>query len=238
MDYKIKGETLTAIADTIRSKTGSKNTITPEKMANGVEDTYEMGKTNRDYNWWQKYQTSASAPTIPRNNYLYAFAGEGWNDETYNPVKTINATTHCGDVFAYSKITDTKVPVSIDSSVTTNKTACFRNATEMVTIRKFIINEKQSMIQQFTNCKKLENLTIEGTIGREFNAQWCPLSRASIENVVSCLSTTTTGLTCTFKTSAVNNAFETSEGAADGSTSEAWNTLMATKSNWTFSLIE
>lgn len=44
MDYKIKGETLTEIADAIRDKTGSTEAIKPEEMANGVENVYEAGK--------------------------------------------------------------------------------------------------------------------------------------------------------------------------------------------------
>ena len=45
MDYRIKGETLTEIADVIRDKTGSVESIKPEEMASGVEDAYETGKS-------------------------------------------------------------------------------------------------------------------------------------------------------------------------------------------------
>ena len=45
MDYKIKGETLTEIADAIREKTGSTGSIKPEEMAEKVSDVYDAGKS-------------------------------------------------------------------------------------------------------------------------------------------------------------------------------------------------
>lgn len=62
--------------------------------------------------------------------------------------------------------------------------------------------------------------------------QSCKLSRASIENVFQVLSSSTSGLNMIFNLTAVNNAFETSPGAADGSTSQDWAALVATKPNW------
>jgi hypothetical protein len=58
-----------------------------------------------------------------------------------------------------------------------------------------------------------------------------------LTNIVNALSTTTTGLFVTLRKDAVNKAFETSEGAMDGSTSDEWLALAATKANWTISLI-
>lgn len=84
----------------------------------------------------------------------------------------------------------------------------------------------------------LKNLTIVGEIGQNgFNVSTCPvLSKESIKNIVGCLSTTTNNLSVTFSLIAVNKAFETSEGANDGSTSSEWLTLIGTKSNWTITL--
>lgn len=64
------------------------------------------------------------------------------------------------------------------------------------------------------------------------------LDRESIESVFSNLSDTTSGLSVTFNKTAVDNAFETSEGSADGSTSDEWIALMATRPNWSISLID
>ena len=89
----------------------------------------------------------------------------------------------------------------------------------------------------FTGATALKNITVEGPIAYSISFKDCPLSKESILSVFNALSDTITGMTLTLKLLAVNTAFETSEGAADGSTSEEWNTLIATKSNWTISLV-
>ena len=91
----------------------------------------------------------------------------------------------------------------------------------------------------FNNCNNLENLIANGEIGGNgLNFQWSTkLTHDSLVSIVNALSTITSGLTVTLSKTAVNKAFETSGGAADGSTSEAWLTLRATRSNWTISLV-
>lgn len=64
-----------------------------------------------------------------------------------------------------------------------------------------------------------------------------PLNVESIKSITNALSDSTTDKTVTFKLSAVNTAFETAEGLADGSESQDWLNLIATKENWTFSLV-
>lgn len=205
---------------------------------------YEAGKAQRDYEWWDYYQKQYHGTQYekPRGSYLYAFAGYAWTDEVYNPIREINATDHASLIFAYSSITDTKVPVRITGGTTKNRGQAFYSAINLVTVRKFIVDEITPMNAQFTDCAKLQNLTIEGTIGKNANFQWCPLTRASIESVINALSTTTTGLTCTFKKTAVDAAFETSDGANDGSTSLEWTSMVdkenpdAIRPNWSFAL--
>lgn len=63
------------------------------------------------------------------------------------------------------------------------------------------------------------------------------LSHDSIVSVINALSSVTSGLSVTFSKTAVNKAFETSAGANDGSTSAEWLALVATKINWTISLV-
>lgn len=114
----------------------------------------------------------------------------------------------------------------------------FKESKSLHTIDKFCVNEMWSYSNTFYYCFALENLTMEGIIGQNgFNVSWSPLSKASLTSIVNALSATTTGLTVTLRLDAVNKAFETSEGAMDGSTSDEWLALAATKSNWTISLI-
>ena len=57
----------------------------------------------------------------------------------------------------------------------------------------------------------------------------------SIESVVNCALNANT-VRLTFSEEAVNKAFETSEGANDGSNSTEWKALADTKKNWTITL--
>jgi hypothetical protein len=79
---------------------------------------------------------------------------------------------------------------------------------------------------------------MSGVIGKDVSfGNSDKLTHDSIASIINTLSATTAGQSVTFSVTAVNNAFETSSGAADGSTSAEWNALVATKSNWTISLV-
>lgn len=137
----------------------------------------------------------------------------------------------------YSKISGFPA-VSIGNGATVNQ--MFGGAELLTTIEKIIISDDGSnkFNRAFDKCYSLVSVVIEGVIGQNgFNVSWSPLNKASLTSIVNALSATTTGLTVTLRLDAVNKAFETSEGAADGSTSDEWLALAATKSNWTISLI-
>ena len=90
----------------------------------------------------------------------------------------------------------------------------------------------------FTDMTALREIRFQGTISISLDLSEAPvLSAASIENVISCLSSSSSGLTLTLSAAAVNAAFETAEGSNDGSQSASWAALIATKSNWTISLV-
>ncbi len=123
-------------------------------------------------------------------------------------------------------------------------TGLFRGSTKLHTVDKLTIAETVNGFSYFfMECYALENLIVEGTIAygngsNSFNTSWShKLSKASIISIVNALSDTTTGLIVIFSMTAVNTAFETSAGAADGSTSDEWTALVATKPNWTINLI-
>lgn len=82
-----------------------------------------------------------------------------------------------------------------------------------------------SYASRLTDLKFTEDSVIAGSI----NLQWSTLlKKASIENIISVLSKTTSGLTITLSAEAVNNAF----------TAEEWEALEATKTNWHISLVQ
>lgn len=91
----------------------------------------------------------------------------------------------------------------------------------------------------FNTCNKLERCIFSGTIYKAINMKWSKLlNKESITSVINALSTETDGISATISKTAVNNAFETSIGAKDGSSSPEWLALVATKPNWTISLID
>ncbi len=89
-------------------------------------------------------------------------------------------------------------------------------------------------------CTVLKNVSfvVGSVIGNDIWFQLSTLlTKESIKNIFNALSTSVSGKTLTLTRTAVNNAFETSAGAANGSTSAEWLALIGTRSNWTISLV-
>ena len=195
------------------------------------------------------------------------FSGRGWNAKTFKPNQSLHCSGniinmfYCNgyngdlvDIFesrgleitfknivsansAFNNTFFTRVPV-IEFASGVSIASTFSNSYDLETIDGIVIDQTNTFSNAFTLCLKLMNITIMGTIGNNgFNVTWSPLSKLSLISIINALSTTTTGLTVTLRLSAVNTAFETSPGAADGSTSDEWLALAATKPNWTISLI-
>jgi hypothetical protein len=88
-------------------------------------------------------------------------------------------------------------------------------------------------------CPELEYVRIEGVIGQSgIDLKYSTkLTRESIESIVNALSDTAEGKTITLSKAAVNKAFETSEGANDGASSQEWDGLEGLYMNWTITLV-
>lgn len=163
-----------------------------------------------------------------RAQYTNAFAYTGWNDKIYNPKYPItprNSNGIGGMFFWNQQITDTKVSITALG----NASQAFANAANIKRIPKLIFNGCTNIKNMFLNCPKLEELNCEGELDiTGLDLKDSPkLNKASIESIISVLSTTTTGLSITLSQTAVNNAFTTDE----------WNALIATRTNWTISLV-
>lgn len=98
-------------------------------------------------------------------------------------------------------------------------------------IEKIILKDDglQSFPDTFLWCSKLKEIRFEGVIGQNISFSYCPLSRESLIDIIDHLSGTASGKTLTLKSSAVTDAF----GSTD---SDEWKNLIATKSNWTITL--
>ena len=194
--------------------------------------------------------------------YNSAFFGSSWNDTTFKPkydLKPIKANkmfslcgvtdlekilNKCGVVLDFSNSTDvmecfsrSDITVLPELSITLNDTTAMFYSSKVETIRKFTATENVTFNSTFSGCSKLKNITFGGTIANSISFdQATTLSKASILSIFTVLSDTSTNLKLTLNKSAVSTAFETSNGTADGSESEEWLNLVATKPNWTISL--
>lgn len=219
----------------------------------GFDDGLEEGRKSEYDRFWDAYQNNGS-----RVNYFFGFAGDGWNNTTFKPKHDIKPTQayamfrqskYSGDLAAllegqgvvldFSNCTEsdflfhtsafTRIGV-VDLSKTNSLNYTFQNS-KIATIDKLIIKSggNQNFTYVFHSCADLVNLDIEGVIGRNgCDLQWSTkLSKASITSVINALSSTTSGLTVTLSKTAKEAAF----------TAEEWATLIATKSNWTISLV-
>lgn len=139
----------------------------------------------------------------------------------------------------------------------------FDNMQYLVTLDELVMPTKAvAFPNAFRNCYKLANIVITGTIAKSISFESSSkLTRDSIlgkfateeqiaagtnlctiggntyyGGIFGALSTTSSGETLTLSETAVNNAFETSEGVADGSISQEWEDLKSLFTNWTFVL--
>jgi hypothetical protein len=238
--------------------TGKSEVLTEANALNDQleEIIYGAGTDGKSFydEFWDNYQDYGN-----RAGYLYAFAGEGWTDETFKPKYDIKPIATAQGAFSENKITDFRseaIGVEIDTSEAatcaqlfirsiakyigtisfesaTNSDYAFYQCRELESIEKIILKEDgtSSLTSAFNYCNNLKEVKFEGVLGlNNLNLQWSTkLSKASITNIINALSTTTSGLTVTLTNTAVKSAF----GSID---SAEWLALVATKPNWTISL--
>lgn len=221
------------------------------------DEVYEAGKQTAYDEHWDNIQQNGK-----RTNYRMFFCGEAWDDTTFKPKYNITCN-YAERMFQLSKITDlkgileargltidfrnaaknnnitmlvsnseiTRLPVVDLSLLPSSATNTFLGATKLVSIDKVILKSDGLQIlnetNTFQNCTALKDIVIEGVIWRSLSFQWCPLSRASLLSVMAALTDTVQlGQVLTLNKAAVEAAF----------TTEEWETLVATKPNWTIAL--
>lgn len=125
----------------------------------------------------------------------------------------------------------------IDFSSTNASSSAFANS-KIGIIDKIIVHENLSFSSTFLNLSATTHMIVEGVIGKNgFDVQWMTnLDKESLTSIINCLSDNTSGLAVTLSLDAVNSAFETSQGANDGSASQEWAELTGRKTNWSISL--
>lgn len=145
--------------------------------------------------------------------------------------------------FQYSTVKKVKV---IDARKTTSgqngMAAMFVSCEYLESIDEFYPStgtNKTGFNQTFSFCPLLKTVIFKSEIAQNgLDLSRSPLlDRYSLKSIINNLSSTTTGLSVTLSLTAVNKAYETSEGANDGSTSETWLFMTSAKTNWTINLV-
>ena len=260
----VESENLVALAEAIRQKTGKTEKIEfPNGFETEIGEVYETGKKSEYDRFWDSFQNygkrkeyartfagSGWNPETFKPKYDINVVGSAeamfanWSNYDADITEILK---QCGVKLDTSKATNfyrftmygspVRLP-TIDTRGAKNINGiCYNSSVK--TIDKLILKDDGS--QTFSDVfymSSLVEIRIEGVIGQNgFNVQWSTkLSHDSIVSIINALSSTTSGLTVTLSKVAVDKAFKTSTGLADGSTSEEWATLIATKSNWTISL--
>ena len=227
-------------------------------IAENQQKVYDAGVQAEYDRFWDAYQQSGE-----RRDYTNAFSGLGWNSETFKPKYDIVVTvsnncfqSFAGEIDLEERLTEqgvvldlsecrylptffyqskfTKLPL-LNAPNCNNITNICGGCTNLTNFN-LIAGTVTSISSAFSNCTSLTDVALNCVIAASISFQWSPLSKVSIGSVMAALSDEVTEKTVTFQKSAVDSAFETAEGAADGSTSEEWLALVDTKSNWTVTL--
>lgn len=228
---------------------------------NGYAFGFDEGKKAEYDRFWDDFQENGNL-----TNYYAAFAGNGWSLNTLKPkhiVKPIDDTYatqaanslffHCGGRSNLRRIDFRQIAHLFDFSKVINATRMFAeaninyitadlsNVTDMseafteywgaVKTHLTLTTSAKTVfhISTFDGNSKLTDLIFtEGSvIASSISLGYSPLNKASITSIFNALSPSVSGQTLTLKKSAKEAAF----------TEDEWAALIATKSNWTISLI-
>lgn len=148
----------------------------------GLEEGYADGRNQERIAVWEVFLNKGKAMS-----YAYAFYGAKWNDATYKPILdySIVVSANCNSIFASSAITNTQIPIDISGETVGGNTASmFSGAGQLKTIERLIVKESNGYSNGFVGCKKLENITFEGVIGKSISFADSPLTLKSMKNVI------------------------------------------------------
>lgn len=216
-----------------------------DTKADGYDNGFEDGKKAEYDAFWDDFQKNGTEFLY----YGYAFANKDlWTQEAMDKIKYKHfLANYFSVVFSNNaSITDLSA-FSFESERNTwgdfNRLALsytFNGCTNLKKCMPINCGMVYSFTNAFNGCTALEELILSGTnINSGLDLKWSKkLNKASLTSVINCLDITKTGQSVTLSLTAVNNAFETSSGAADGSTSAEWTALVATRPSWTISLAD
>lgn len=213
-------------------------------------DAYQKNGTKESYYYtfadWKKPNFKPKYDIVPikcQGTFQYLFDEDGEPVDFVELLDELGINLDFSKVYGINQYTFSNANIShlgvLDFSGAVTSLAWLMEYTPIVKVEKLIIpsNGKCAFDNAFRGMPELEEIYFEGVIGVNvsFSAS-TKLKKSSIQNIIGVLSDATTSQKLTLSLTAVNTAFETSSGTADGSTSEEWLNLVATKPNWTISL--
>jgi hypothetical protein len=214
---------------------------------------FRQAFTSNKWGFRNFFPTRDIEPVGDASQLFYDFGSstDGANDAAGDLAQRLR---DCGVVLDTSKATSLKFAFSyarISCIPTIDVTGLIGNADELFShtwaflkkIEKIITNETVTYNNWFVNCTGLTDISFEGNIGNDINLQWSTkLSKDSIKSILIAADNSiwigTPRFTVTLSRAAVNKAFETSEGANDGSESYEWTSWISnTEGYYTTTLI-
>lgn len=182
----------------------------PDVRQEGHDDGYSEGKQAEYDGFWDAYQDNGN-----RTSYRYGFAGKGWDDTTFKPKYDISPSPYealsfaadskitnlkqklidCGVTLDLSKVVNalslfegaenlTNLP-RLDLGACTSMASTFRKCKSLVSIDSLKLNENIAFSLTFSECNALEEIRIEGLIGKSLEIKDSPLlSDASVQSII------------------------------------------------------
>ena len=259
-------EKMTAMADAIRSATGTQEKLSLDQMAAAIHEIQAAAKHQGTQEFWDLLQDYGR-----RTDYRYAFFYGGY--ETIDPkhfarvtngdsifhlcgrLRSVNwekfdlsAVSSLYNAFGYCyELEQVDTPLGLSENAETALNSIFRGCSRLRYVRQLKAVPKAVWKNSFDDCSSLEHIVFTGTIGTDgLNMRWSTkLDRESIQSVIRCLSDTVEDMSIILSDTAVDNAFgHWSEELYDGEPiwisgagSDAWQALVNTKPNWYIQLL-
>ena len=158
-------------------------------IAENEQKVFDAGKKAEYDVFWDELQEYGNKP-----DYQYTFIY--WNDKMYHPKYPIvlrGSRWIATGTYTRATIADTIVDIIATIGVTFNST--FQYCSNLVTIRRLVVNAECGYMNAFIMCSELMNLNVEGTIGQNgFNVADSPkLTHDSLMRILNCLEAKTEG---------------------------------------------
>ncbi len=177
--------------------------------------------------FWDSFQDYGN-----RQNYSYGFAGHGWTNDTFKPKYSLSDAIINDHLYMFNNSRISEIDCDLNVSYNPSVSYLFAGNINLKKVKSVMLHASATGGDScFRGTIALEDVTFKNAIPCAFDFHWSTkLSKATILNIFEHLSSTVTGQTLTLSKTAVTNAF-------GSTTATEWTNLVATKTNWTISLV-